>query len=192
MSKQLEKGVTFIVISYLEHWEAYMFIGAMLCQTNPNWKIIIWHDDPNWKLRSIVEQFEDPRITYVETPNRGAYGAYNRIDALEMVDTEFVVQTTIQEYYIPVAVEKILENSDNDVVYWSTIHHSFGYSVLNSSLKIRAIDWSNFAMKTEIARKVGIKQPAEYCADGIFVEDCVKSGLLKKQLKLPIIMSIKN
>jgi len=187
-----QPSITFIVISYLEYWEAYMFIGAMMCQKNPNWKVIIWHDAPNPKLKEVIESFKDERIKYIETENRGSWGCWNRIDALKLVDTEFVIQTTIQEYYLPNAVDEILKYSSADIIYWNTIHHTFSYNILNSDLQRNRVDWSNFALKTEIAQKVGINNPTSYTADGEFIEDCVSSGLLKMRVKNPKILSIKN
>ena len=188
----LEKGVTFVVISYLEKWEAYMFIGAILCQKNPNWKIIIWHDAPNPELKKIVQSFNDSRIKYIETENRGSWGCFNRVDALQLIATEYVINTTIQEYYLPNAVDEILKYKGADIIYWDTVHHIFAYNILNSELKRNRIDWSNFALKTEIANKIGIKNPTSYTADGEFIEDCVNSGLLEMKVKIPKILSIKN
>jgi len=188
----MQKAVTFIVICYKEYWEAYMFCASMLLQKNPNWKCIIWHDGPNEELKTIIDSFNDTRFTYIANEeNLGSWGAFNRIKALEMVDTEYVIQTTLQEYYIPITVDKILE-SKNDFIYWNTIHHSFGYRILNSYPKITFIDWSNFAVKTKIAQSVGINHPKEYCCDGMYVEDLMNSGLIKSQIKLPLILNIKN
>jgi len=187
--------VTFIVICYNEYWEAPMFIGAMKCQKDPRFKIIFWHDGPNAKLKEFIESLTagDDRFEYRENEqNLGSWGCWNRIAALQEIDTEYVVQCTIQEYYLPNAVQEITKQQGHDIIVWDTIHHSFDYMVLNAELKIKRIDWSNFAIKTEIAKTVGIKQPEHYCADGIFIQDCVKSGLLQNNIKLKRMVSIKN
>lgn len=184
--------VTFVVITFREEWEPYMFIGMLKCMKSPNWKAIIWHDEMHPRLKKIVEDFGDDRITYIETENRGAWGAYNRIDALELVDTEFVVQCTIQEYYIPMFINYIEANQSNDFIYWPCTHHSFRYEILNAEPKRAHIDWSNFAIRTHIARKVGINYPEAYMGDGLFVEDCIASGLIKKKVKINKILNIKN
>ena len=54
------------------------------------------------------------------------------------------------------------------------------------------MDWSNFALKTHIAKKVGINYFTSYIADGLFIEDVIKSGLVKKKVKLNRILNIKN
>ena len=185
--------VTFIVITYKEQWEPYMFIGMLKCMKNPNWKAIIWHDGPNPTMKAIVEAFGDERIQYMENEeNKGSWGCYNRIAALDMVDTEFVVQTTIQEYYLPVFVDYIEQNKNNDLIYWPCIHHSFDYNILNPEPVRGRMDWSNFALKAHIARKVGINYPTAYMADGLFVEDVMKSNLVKKKIRIERILNIKN
>lgn len=185
--------VTFVVISYKEQWDPYMFMGMLKCLKNPRWKVIIWHDGPNDELKQIIESFGDERVTYIQNEeNRGSWGCYNRIAALDMVDTEFVIQTTIQEYYLPILVDDIEANGYADLIYWPCIHHSFGYNILNAEPVRGRMDWGNFALRTHIARKVGINYPTAYMADGLFIEDVMKSGLVKKQVKLPRILNIKN
>jgi hypothetical protein len=185
--------VTFVVITYKEQWEPYMFIGMLKCMKNPNWKAIVWHDGPNPEMRAIFEAFGDERIQYIENEeNKGSWGCYNRIDALQMVDTEFVVQCTVQEYYLPIFVDELIANSKFDMIYWPVVHHSFGYAILDPEPKRGKMDWSNFALRTHIARKVGIKYPDAYMADGLFVEDVIASGLAKSKIKLRKILNIKN
>lgn len=185
--------VTFVVITYKEQWEPYMFIGMLKCMKNPNWKAIIWHDGPNPTMKAIVEAFGDERIQYMENEeNKGSWGCYNRIAALDMVDTDFVVQTTIQEYYMPVFVDYIEQNKNNDLIYWPCIHHSFDYNIINAEPVRGRMDWSNFALKAHIARKVGINYPTAYMADGLFIEDVMKSNLVKKKIRIERILNIKN
>lgn len=184
--------VTFVCITFREQWEPYMFIGMLKCLKNPNWKCIIWHDEINPQLRTIVEAFGDERITYIETENRGSWGCYNRVDALHMVDTEFVVNCTVQEYFLPHFIDEIAAVQSNDFIYWPCVHHSFNYGILDVEPVKGRIDWSNFAIRSHIARKVGIRYPDAYMADGAFVEDCFASGLIKKRTKINKILNIKN
>ena len=174
---------------------AAMFIGAMKCQKDGRFKVLFWHDGPNPELKAFIESLAsgDNRFEYRENEeNLGAWGCWNRIAAIKLVDTEYIVQTTIQEYYLPNFVSEIAKNQGKDIIVWNTIHHSFDYLIMDAQLRLGQIDWSNFALKSSIAKKVGINNPTHYCADGIFVEDCVKSGLIKDTVKLARIISIKN
>lgn len=205
--------VTFIAPSFREETEAYVFIGAMLNQHNPNWKAIIYNNGPNpWLqlavadaqdtrysfdpfLKSLVASIKDPRIVYVESPeNSGAWGCHNRMDAVRnMVDTDFVVQTSIQDYWLPNTVDEIAAHRQHDFIYWNSINHLAGYDrILDSMPVTNYIDWGNFAVRTDIAKQVGIRQPNAFTADGIFVQDCIKEGLIKNPKKIHKLLTIHN
>jgi|GEM_PF-2904280 len=187
--------VTFIAPAFREQYDTYIFIGSLFCQTDPEWRAIVYHNGPNDWLRYFVSSFNDSRLIYKESPtNREAWGVFNRIDALEnIVDTEYVVQSSIQDYWLPNAVSSINECAGSDFIYWNSINHLVGYEkVLDSIPAVDHIDWGNFAIKTEIARQVGIKRPLEFTADGFFVADCMNSGLIKSQVKLNKILTIHN
>lgn len=190
MSKPI---VTFVAICYQETDEIYMFIGMLKCMKNPNWKAIIWHDGPNEWMKGVVESFNDDRITYIQNEeNKGSWGAYNRIESLKIVDTEYIIQTTVQEYYMPITVNIIEEFSKYDLIYWPCVHHQFKYNILDPAPVRTRMDWSNFALRTHIARKVGINYPTAFIGDGLFIEDVMKSNLVKKSIKIPKILNIKN
>ena len=193
MGKQI---VTFVLITYKEPvGDFYVSLGSLLQQKNPNWKAIVMQDGPlpDDRARKIIEQFNDERITYFESEeNEGSWGCYNRKRAIEMVDTEFIVQATVQEYYTPNFVDIIEANKYNDIIVWPCIHHSFDYTVLTPELRRTKIDWSNFALKTQIAKRVGIPYPEAYMADGLFVEACLASGLIKRKIAIPKILNVKN
>lgn len=188
-----ESVVTFVVIAYGEKDEFHVSLGSLLCQRDKGWKAIVYHDGPSEETRAIVEGFKDNRITYIEAvENTGTWGVYNRIKSLDIVDTEYVIQCTAQEYYAPIVVGSIRANMDSDIIIWNTAHHHFQYQTLDAQLRVKKIDWSNFALRTEIAKQVGINHPTNFCADGLFIEDCVKSKLLKKGIKISKVLSIKN
>ena len=188
--------ITFIAPAFNEENDPYVFIGSMLCQQNPNWKAIIYHNGPYTRLRYFVDSFGDKRLIYMQSStNTGAWGCYNRIDAINnVVETEFVIQTSIQDYWLPNAVACILEEAkEHDFIYWNSINHLAGYeNILDSEPKKDLIDWGNFAIKTSIAREVGIRQPEEFTADGLFVEDCMKSGLVLNPVKIKKVLTIHN
>lgn len=184
--------ITFIAPTYNEKIEPYLFISSLLIQKNSNWKAIIYSNGINKHCASVVKHFNDSRISYIESEtNTGFWGCYNRIDALNNhVNTDFVCQTSIQDYFTPNAVDEILNHIDNDLIYWDSIHNHFNWDILKSELKPNRIDWGNFAIKTEIAKKVGINQPEYSGADFIFVNDCLP--LVTKIVKLNKILTSHN
>ena len=112
--------ITFIAPTFNEIYEPYMFISSLLLQKDKRWKAIIYSNGQNTHCKAIVDHFNDKRISYKESiDNTGFWGCYNRIDALNnLVDTEYVCQTSIQDYFTPNAVSEILNNVGYDLIYW--------------------------------------------------------------------------
>lgn len=167
--------VTFITTSYDETNDSYMFISSLLLQTNKNWKCIIYNDGKNDFIKKVIEHFDDDRIKYYVSENvSGFWGHYNRKEALNLVDTEFIIQTSIQDYYIPTAVDEILNVSKNsDIILFNCLHNHFNYNVLSCTPQIGRVDWGSHAIRTDIAKKVGIRLPESSTSDGHFVVDCM-------------------
>ncbi len=167
--------ITFIATSHNETNESFMFISSLLLQTNQNWKCIIYNDGKNEFIKKVVQQFNDERIKYYETENAvGFWGHYSRKEALNLVDTEFLIQTSIQDYYIPTAVDEILTVSKyNDIILFNCLHNHFRYNVLQCTPQVGRVDWGSHAIRTDIAKKVGIRLPESSTSDGYFVVDCM-------------------
>jgi hypothetical protein len=174
--------ITFVATAFKESLEAYMFTSSLLLQRNPNWKAIIYCDAPNRYIQEIIENINDPRITYMEnqTPKK-SWGHFNRITALNnYVDTEFIIQTSVQDYYIPTAVGEIIKHKDSaDLIYFNCLHNHFNYNILNSELKECRIDWGSFAVRTDIAKKVGITNPESAICDGLFITNLLRYPKLR-------------
>lgn len=186
--------ITFIAACYNEVDSVFGFISSMRCQTNPNWKLVIYQNGKNTDIENIVKSFNDSRILYIESENNtGFWGCYNRIHALnEIVDTEYVIQTSIQDYYIPIAVQEILNYAGCDLIYYNCIHNHISHNILETELQISKIDWGCFAIKTNIAKKVGIRFPKEFAADGLFIQDCMSSNIVNNTFKINKVLTVHN
>jgi hypothetical protein len=185
-----EKIITFVAAAHKETIDAYQFISCLLLQTDPRWKCIIYNDGENPYVKQVVEKFNDERIKFINTPEPTKFwGHYNRIDALNNhVDTEYVIQTSIQDYYTPNTVSEILNRRGTDFIYFDCIHNHFQYNVLITLPHQCRIDWGSFAMKTEIAKKIGINNPEHPHCDGMFVEDCFRAGVTNTKINLVMLV----
>jgi hypothetical protein len=168
--------ITFIATAFEEKHDAHVFIGSMLCQKNPNWKAIIYANGHNQYISNLISEINDERLIYrFSIENTGYWGCFNRIKALEEVDTEYVVQTSIQDYYTPNAVEEILTR-DEDLIYWNCLHNHFGHNVLETKLELNHIDWGCFAIKSS-SQFNKINNPTSFGADGLFIEQAKNGGI---------------
>lgn len=186
--------VTFVATAYKETIDSYQFMSSLILQTNPNWKCIIYCDEPNEYIKNTVNFFNDKRFTYYENSNpKKWWGHYNRHYSLyNLVDSEFIIQTSIQDYYTPNTVDVIAHYTQNfDFIYFNCIHNHVNYDVLNSQPMIAKIDWGSFAIRTNIAKEVGYNHIEDSLGDGKFVEDCFRYRGLR-HIKINKILTIHN
>lgn len=186
--------LSIVATAYKEKLEANVFLNSLLLQNNPNWECIVYADEPNEYIKNLVTSINDGRITYFENKKaKGFWGHDNRKYALEnLVKGDFVLQASIQDYYIPVAVELIIQHmNDFDFVFFDCIHNGFGYEILHSQPRVCGIDWSSFVIKTDIAKKIGINDTQLGVTDGLFVERIMRYPNLK-WYKINKILTIHN
>lgn len=187
-------SLTFVATAYKETHDPYMFVSALLLQKNPNWKCIIYCDEPNQHVVDAVAIFKDDRFKVVANETATKYwGHYNRKRALhELVDTEFVLQSSIQDYYTPNTVDEILKHSEtSDFIYFDMIHNHFDYDVLDTLPQRNRIDWGGYAVRTSVARRIDIEHLQACNCDGIFAERCFLDEHVRS-VKLEKILAVHN
>jgi hypothetical protein len=186
--------VTFVATAHKETVDSYQFLSSLILQTDSRWKCIIYCDGRNEYIEKVVEVFNDDRISifYSEEP-KGFWGHYNRKYALDnLVDTEFVIQTSIQDYYLPITVGEILKlTSKYDFIMFNSLHNHISYKILDVEPIKCKIDWGMFAIKTSIAKQNGINNIENRYCDGVFVEECFRNFNLKSA-KIHKILMIHN
>jgi len=189
-------GVTFIAPAFNEILSNRVLVDSLIMQENPNWKLIVIHNGPNLDIENWVKLYKDPRIMYLYSDiDTGCYGTYNRVAALEYVNTDFVIQTSIQDYFLSWATKLIIERlqeTNADICMWDSINHLSGYEPLDVKLQQNYIDWGNFCLKTSIAKQISIPHPQEYCADWLTLQKGIQLDLFKNQTKIANILTIHN
>lgn len=186
--------VTFVLLAYQEQHDYLVSLGSLMCQTNRNWRAIVFHNGPNPELKEkIYATFPDARISYHETPENNGTDTINREIAYKsMVETEFTVSTSIQDYYLPRTVEYILKAAEeHDFIYWNSINHLWlENAMLDAYPERRKMDWGNFAIRTSLARQVKMLHGIG-SEDGYFVEEVVKVPGVRRW-KIPALLTIHN
>jgi len=116
--------ITFLVTAYKESIDVYQFVSCLILQKNPNWRCIIHCDERNDYIKTSVDFFNDGRIRLIfnESPTK-YWGHFNRQKTLNEVNTDYVIQTSIQDYYTPNTVDVLLTELKNcDMVLFNCIH----------------------------------------------------------------------
>lgn len=190
----MEPLITIVATAHKEGKWHRPFIHSMKAQADQNFWAEVIHNGPmdeTWHT--------DGNIDVSDTPtNTGNWGTANRQQAIEECDTEYIIQTSVQDYWLPQATEvinNILKEKKPDILLWNSINHLVGpCQVLDSQLAWSKVDWGNFAIRTEIAKKVGIQHGDKYTADWLFIQDVLNSGLVGKDkiIKCTAILTIHN
>jgi hypothetical protein len=186
--------ITFVATAHQEKYESYQFLTSLILQKDTRWKCIVYCDGKNEFIEGVVNLFNDDRITLVSSEHpKGFWGHYNRKDALDnLVDTEFVIQTSIQDYYTPNTVGEILKLSNlYDFIRYSAIHNHIDYNVLEGYPGQSQIDWGMFAVRTTIAKEVGINYVEHPHCDGLFAGECMMVNNIRT-CKIDKILTIHN
>jgi glycosyltransferase involved in cell wall biosynthesis len=178
-------NITFILTRHNESMVNMPCIDSIRAQKNPLWKMIVFNNGKSPDPLS----YDDSRITYIESDrDTGAWGTANRQYAIDhLVDTPYIVNTSVQDYYLPCTVDLINEYAAQgvDLIHWQAINHLFRYSVLNGEIAWGQVDWGQFAIKTNII-------PSEFCSDWFTLQACLQSGLVNNIHKIDKILTIHN
>lgn len=173
-----------------------VLIESFLLQTNPNWVLYIIYDGtPPKEIFDVISSYEDKRIIFEHTPKRnGNYGHPNRDIMLQQIggsNTDFVLITNDDNYYVPKFIEYMFNMIDNNtgIVYCDTVHSLLNYTLHKSVLRERGIDMGAFIVRFDIAKLVGFKSIHE-SADGAYAAECKRycdnRGMLSKYIPKPL------
>ena len=178
-----------ICVAYKRAVPLRIMIDCFIVQTDVRWNLHIVHDGPAPDdIKDIIALYDDPRITFCETTERhGQWGHPNRKWMLEQLgenSVDYVLITNDDNYYVPKFVEYFLNEGKKTVgfIYCNTVHSYMGYDVLITRVKECSIDVGSFAVRLDMAKKIGFQHMYEQ-ADGRYAEECAVVCLVMK-LKL--------
>ncbi len=151
-------------------------ISSLLCQTYQNWNLLLIHDGPNTTgLDKIVQNYNDRRIVYIETPERkGNWGHHLRKFAIDQMregklfpDADYIVVTNADNYYVPTFLYEMVKgfNGPNKVAtYCSAFVHGYNsnqpdgtykFGVLQTKLELGWVDCGGVMVRKDVACDVG-------------------------------------
>lgn len=149
-------------------------LGSFINQTHTNWELLLIHDGPNsTNLRQLVDEINDRRIKYIETPAKwGNWGHPIRKWALKNMnelspDAKYIVITNDDNCHFPHYLEYLLqgfEDSEKVASYCSKFVHAYmspqadgdyKYGVIETKLQLGYIDCSCVMVRKEVACDIG-------------------------------------
>lgn len=181
----MSKFLTIVGVSYWGHTQDQLdrFVYDLKCQTNQeDWTSLIYHDGYRYGT-NYDDFFMDGKVKYIEVdPPKGAYGNYNKLAALDEIDSEYVYFCNIDNQYFPILVQTAKEEIDKDpsidILAWpivARIARGF-YEPLYPEPAVNSIDYCSFIIRTSVARKVGFSLPTWSGQDGLLISEAVRAG----------------
>jgi glycosyltransferase involved in cell wall biosynthesis len=174
---------TIIISAYERYSNIELLIHSLKCQTYSDFEAIIVHDGYNETHEKIVKPYlSDTRFKYTWTDKRyNNWGMASRNVGLELVNNEWVINTSDDNYYVPIFLEELYKTQkDNpycNFMYYDCIlsHHNIlnhnrkDYGLLIPQIKHSHIDLGQFAVKNEVIKKYRFQSVAP--ADGVMIEE---------------------
>lgn len=213
----MNRTVHFFATYYEQKDTAITLVQSLLRQTEGNWKLTICSNGD----KSILD-FEtsygfmwegDDRITIkLLEEDTGHWGALNRKSFIqeELGDDELVVNTSVEDYYVPKTIEYI-NKRDESFIMWDFTHHHFEYNLSHciSQPRLKKIDWGNYALLGSIAKTVDMESVPtgkrddnnkdimenaweSFYGDGYFVEFLFRQHPTISNIRLPKVLFAKN
>jgi len=143
----------------------------------PHWKLHLIHDGNDDFYRRMRDDLEangylDDRITYTCSEERcdDGYGHGNRHHGLVNLvsdESDYVIVANGDTYFVPVLfrwIDSISRTDNPDFIYWDIAHRQIQNSPnvggMSSHIMPDHIDWTSAAIRTSIAKSVGITSKA--------------------------------
>lgn len=179
---QSTKRVTFIAMIYNSYPE---IVSSLINQTHKDWELILIHDGPSdgtVNIKGIVGAANDNRITYIETKERkGNWGFYWRqwaLNELKTSESEYVVMTNSDNYYVPTFCQFMLKGFEKDGVigvYCDKMIHSYtNWEIINCKMEQGFVDSGNVMVRRDAATDVGWNDIKSHSSDFYYFRDIME------------------
>ena len=195
---QLQPGslnrLSICAVSYKQVDPLLTFLQCLACQSLKNFNVVILHDGYDEQTTQVLADFQATKKIPLEIIfskyRYNDWGHSLRHIAIDKSETEFIMLTNADNYYVPRMVEYAFAAIDKyslDLIYWDMIHsHNYpggrdlkDYSYFKCFPAVRSIDIGSFIVRTTIAKTIGFKHRT-YDADGKYFADLLSTGLIRR------------
>lgn len=153
----------------------------MLVQSDTDWELILVSDGRNTEADDLIYGYVadfPEKIKYFVMDHKGQWGHHARNYGLTYASKELVVMSGHDNYYVPSFVSEVnrLKN-EADFIYWNMVHSYNQYKLFTTDLALGHLDMGSFAVRTDLARKVGGLNPEKLEADWDYAEAVLNRGV---------------
>jgi len=188
--------IDFIIPTYNRYDQLKSMLHSLVSQYDPDWSAQVIIDDvENNLIVSIVESFNDSRISYTFTGQRyNDWGHTPREIGKQQSESQYVIMTGDDNYYTPNTVQEIKSSARDHnmpgLIFWNMIHSHLDYKLLECKLLFGQIDMGAFATRRDIAQKIKLNNT--YTADGWFIHDLNTLFPNEDKIKIDKVLFVHN
>ena len=202
------KELTVVCVSYRRYRNIPVLIHAFLAQTLQNFKLLVIHDGPDAEMDALLAPFRrsDPDVVdyrFTETRFKD-YGHSLRDMGIRLADTEYLLLTNDDNYYVPTFLEYMFAPVHGatrrpDIVYCDMIHSHNNpgitrqppYRPFETKPERYCIDIGCFIARTELAKQVGFRDKRS-AGDATYFEDLLRAAGDPVVVKVPHVLFVHN
>jgi glycosyltransferase involved in cell wall biosynthesis len=177
--------LTVYCVAYKRYDKIAVLVHSFMCQTYCDFRLVVIHDGHDAEMQELLAALKKrypARLDYFFTENRfNDHGHSLRAIAIEQCNSEFIMITNDDNYYVPVFLEKMFEKIDGerlefvlcDMVHnydWRPRGGKDSYNAFITEPRKDRVDIGCFIVKTAVAKEVGFRDRS-FAADGTFVDD---------------------
>ena len=204
-----QKQLTIVCVAYKRYRNLPVLIHSLLAQTLQNFQLIVIHDGHDAEMASLLKPYADNhpdviRVFFTEQ-RFNDYGHTLRDIGIQLADTEYLLLTNDDNYYVPRFLEYMFMPMDAqgadapDIVFCDMIHShnnpgvrtQLPYNPFETRPERNFIDIGCFVARTELARKVGFRDKG-FAGDATYFEDLVGAAVDAKLVKIPMTLFVHN
>jgi hypothetical protein len=182
--------LTIYCVAYKRYDKIPVLVHSLMCQTYRDFRLVVVHDGEDAEMREVLARF---RALYPEnfdfffTSKRfDDYGHSLRAMAIVQCESEFIMLTNDDNYYVPSFLEHMFNKVDSeslDLVLCDMVHsHDYpggrqqrSYNAFVTQPRKFSVDIGCLIVKTALAKAVGFRDK-DFAGDGTFVEDIMQSS----------------
>lgn len=184
--------VSLAIAAYNRHDPLFCLLYSLRSQTHENWEAVVMHDGPCPSLRELVQNLGDPRVRFVESPERvGQFGHPLRKATAEMCTGDFIGMSNDDNYYAPVYFEWMLHaltSTDADFAHCDMVHDYWKWCHFVTRPKKNKCDLGCWVARADLVKRTPWRDMTE-AGDGTFVEDLVAG---RKAVHVPGTLFVHN
>lgn len=182
--------LTIYVVSYRRYTQIACLIHSLQAQTMPAFHLVILHDGPDFEMLQLLSKLSRETALSFEfrfsRVRHNDYGHSLRAEAIQVCDTDYILLTNDDNYYVPKFAELMLTAAtrhDLDMVLCDMVHSHDrpggrpvgSYAAFPTHPSAGNVDIGCFITRTERAKRVGFRDKRSI-GDATYVTDLMALG----------------